>query len=225
MEMPMAMKRAIPYYRVSTYRQGQSGLGLDAQRKSVHDFATSNNLELLGEFIEVESGRSDKRPVLKTVLQACEREKAVLLIAKLDRLSRNVAFVSKLMESRIEFVAVDYPGANKIIVHIMAAFAEYERDQISTRTKDALRAAKSRGIELGAYGKRVLAKRNKETANAFALTMEPVIARLKKGGFRTVRQISEELNRLRIAPFRGEQCRWHPYTVCAVMKRIRQLQI
>jgi len=114
------MKRAIPYYRVSSQQQGRSGLGLEAQQLAVHDFAKSNELMLLRQFTEIESGRKNNRPVLLEALQACKKENAVLLIAKLDRLGRNVAFISRLMESHIEFIAVDNPFANKLIVHIMA---------------------------------------------------------------------------------------------------------
>lgn len=213
------MNKAIPYYRVSTEKQGQSGLGLDAQQKSVHDFAQSNSLELLPEFIEVESGRNNKRPVLHDALLACRKQKAVLLIARIDRLSRNVAFISKLMESRVEFVAVDNPKANKLVVHILAAFAEYERDVISTRTREALQAAKLRGVELGSHARHVLSKRNRQAADDFALRMHPMIALLRREGFKTVRQLSDELNRQKIPTYRGNECRWHPYTVHSIIKR------
>lgn len=134
----------VAYYRVSTARQGQSGLGLDAQRTAISGFLQDHG-ELVAEFMEVGSGRKNDRPQLAAALDLCLRRRAVLVIAKLDRLARNVAFVARLMESGAEFVAVDNPHANKLMVHMLAAFAEHERDQISVRTVAALAAAKARG--------------------------------------------------------------------------------
>ena len=142
------MSSFVAYYRVSTARQGQSGLGLDAQRSAVASFLAGRG-DLLGEFTEVESGRKNDRPQLSAALDLCRRKRAVLVIAKLDRLARNVAFVARLMESGAEFVAVDNPHANKLLVHLLAAFAEHEHDQISARTVAALAAAKARGVRLG----------------------------------------------------------------------------
>lgn len=138
----------VAYYRVSTARQGQSGLGLDAQRSTVAGYVASRG-ELVEEFTEVESGQKNDRPQLLAALNLCRRCHAVLVIAKLDRLARNVAFVARLMESGAEFVAVDNPHATKLLVHLLAAFAEHERDQISARTIAALAAAKARGVRLG----------------------------------------------------------------------------
>jgi len=140
----------IAYYRVSTARQGQSGLGLglDAQRSAVVGYVAVRG-ELVAEFTEIESGRKNDRPQMIAALNLCRRRKAVLVIAKLDRLARNVAFVARLMESGAEFVAVDNPHATKLLVHLLAAFAEHERDQISARTVAALAAAKARGVRLG----------------------------------------------------------------------------
>src|SRR5690606_17857566 len=150
------MKKAIPYYRVSTLRQGESGLGLEAQQKAVRDYAARFNFALLPECIEIESGKKNNRPVLHEALAKCKKQNAVLLIAKLDRLSRNVAFIAQLMEAGIDFLAVDNPHANKLMLHIMAAFAEHEREQISKRTKAALASAKNRGVQLGKNGRNVL---------------------------------------------------------------------
>ena len=211
------MKKAIPYYRVSTDQQGQSKLGLEAQQQSVHQFARLNDLSLLQEFTEVESGRKNKRPVLQEALLMCKRENAVLLIAKLDRLGRNVAFISKLMEANVEFVAVDNPYANKLIVHIMAAFAEFEADQISKRTKEALQAAKSRGIALGKHGI-ILSKKNKAASQKFIREIKPVIIGLQKAGFRTVREIRNELNRLNVPTYHNQK--WHLSTVHKILKSI-----
>lgn len=214
------MKPAIPYYRVSTARQGQSGLGLEAQGKAVRDFAQANSLQLLKEFTEVESGGRNKRPVLLEAIAACKESNAILLIAKLDRLGRNVVFISTLLAAKVEFVAVDNPYANKLIVHILAAFAEHERDLISTRTKEALRAAKHRGVQLGANGKYNLSRRNREASHAFAGKMRPVIEKLRLEGFRTVREISAELNRLNVPTYQNQGKRWHPATVHKILKSI-----
>ena len=136
-------------YRVSTDRQGRSRLGLEAQQKTVMDCLNGGAWELVGEFIEVESGKKSDRPELARALNACRKHKARLVIAKLDRLSRNLAFVATLMEFGVEFVAVDNPHANKLTIHILAAVAEHEREAISERTKAALAAAKARGTRLG----------------------------------------------------------------------------
>ena len=142
-------RRFVAYYRVSTDRQGRSGLGLEAQQKAVTDYLNGGAWELVGEFIEVESGKRADRPELVRAMEACRNHKARLVIAKLDRLSRNLAFVATLMESGVEFVAADMPFANKLTIHILAAVAEHEREAISERTKAALAAAKARGTRLG----------------------------------------------------------------------------
>ena len=135
----------VAYYRVSTDRQGKSGLGLDAQREAVTSYLNGGSWQLVQELVEVESGKRADRPQLAAALAACRKHKAKLVIAKLDRLSRNLAFVATLMESGVEFVAVDNPHANRLTVHILAAVAEHERVMISERTKAALAAAKASG--------------------------------------------------------------------------------
>jgi DNA invertase Pin-like site-specific DNA recombinase len=146
----MADRRFVAYYRVSTKAQGQSGLGLDAQEAAVGRFLGGQG-QLLGAYTDVESGtrKGNQRPELAKAVAHCRREKATLLIAKLDRLARNVAFVSNLMEAGVEFVAVDVPQANRLTIHILAAVAEAEAEAISARTKAALAAAKARGQQLG----------------------------------------------------------------------------
>lgn len=141
--------KLIAYYRVSTEKQGASGLGLAAQRKAVQDFAASNRDTIEASFTEVESGKRADRPELAKAIAQARRIKARLCIAKLDRLARNVAFLSALMESGAEFVAVDNPTANRLTIHILAAVAEDEARRISERTKAALGAAKARGVKLG----------------------------------------------------------------------------
>lgn len=145
------LKPLVAYYRVSTQRQGVSGLGLDAQRTAVHRYATERGLELIGEFTEVESGRKTaaERPVLRDALRVAQQTHAALVVAKLDRLARDAAFVLNLRAAGVEFVACDCPFANRMVLGILAVVAEYEAEQISERTKAALAAAKARGKVLG----------------------------------------------------------------------------
>lgn len=150
----MATGRFVAYYRVSTKAQGLSGLGLEAQEQSVGAYLNGGNWELLGAYTDVESGtrKGNNRPELAKAIAHAKRAKATLVIAKLDRLARNVAFVSNLMESGVDFVAADMPTANRLTIHILAAVAEAEAEMISKRTKEALAAAKARGVVLGNPG-------------------------------------------------------------------------
>jgi DNA invertase Pin-like site-specific DNA recombinase len=141
------MTRYVAYYRVSTKRQGDSGLGLDAQREAVRQFVRDG--DLIAQFEEIESGKRSDRPALDAALRECRLRGATLVIAKLDRLSRSVTFISKLMDDGVPFQAVDFPHANTLTVGIMASVAQFEREMISTRTKQALAAAKARGVRLG----------------------------------------------------------------------------
>lgn len=145
------MKKFIAYYRVSTKRQGQSGLGLEAQVEAVRAYLSGVGGELLASYEEVESGRKSKRPELLKAIAHARAARAVLVVAKLDRLSRNMAFTSMLMESGLEFVCCDNPHTNKFTIHILAAMAQYEAEVISKRTKEALAAYKVRGGKLGAH--------------------------------------------------------------------------
>lgn len=195
----------VSYLRVSTNRQGISGLGLDAQRQSVASHLAGISGNLLEEFVEIESGTKVMRPVLDQALEACRRRKAVLVIAKLDRLSRNVAFISQLMETRVEFVACDAPYANRLMLHILSAFAEHERDQISARTKAALAAAKARGVRLGSYGS-VLAVSNRNAAKYFAESLRDAFEPSYSIPGRTLSAVAAELNHLGICTRLG--CKW-----------------
>lgn len=141
------MQKFIAYYRVSTDKQGASGLGLEAQQASVRKYATER--ALLAEYSEVESGKKNARPMLAQALAHAAATGATLLIAKLDRLSRNAAFVLELQNSGVDFICCDMPAANKLTIGIMALLAQHEREQISTRTKAALSALKERGVKLG----------------------------------------------------------------------------
>lgn len=206
------MKKAIAYYRVSTQQQGKSGLGLEAQKEAVRVYTVANGYEVISEHMEVESGRKNNRPQLLNALSECKRLKAILIIAKLDRLGRNVAFIANLMESKVQFVAVDNPHATDLVLHITAAFAQFEREQISTRIKEALQAAKRRGVILGKNGREVLSQQNKQAAREFAAQMQPIIEELKAQGFTTERAICAELNARQI-PTPREGGKWHNSTV------------
>ena len=212
-------KTAIAYYRVSTDRQGKSGLGLEAQQNQVAEYVRQHGFELEEQYTEVESTRKKKRPVLEQALKTCRKHKATLIIAKLDRLGRSVHFISSLLESKVEFVAVDFPQANKFTMHLLAVFAEYERDQISDRTKKALAAAARRGVILGAYGKEVLSVKNKEEARLFREALKPLLVELCQSGFKTVAAIRDELNRRKVPTFRGAGYVWHLATVHGLLKK------
>ena len=143
------MADIIAYYRVSTAKQGQSGLGLEGQKAAVEAYATQTGARIVASYREVESGKLADRPELAKALAHAKRSKATLVVAKLDRLARNVAFLSALMRAGVDFIACDNPHANKLTIHILAAVAEDEAERISARTKAALAAAKARGVKLG----------------------------------------------------------------------------
>lgn len=196
----MANGKFIAYFRVSTQKQGASGLGLDAQKEAVGRFLNGGEWELAAEYQEVETGKGSdalaKRPQLKAALAACRKEGATLIIAKLDRLARNVHFVSGLMESKVKFVACDMPEANELTIHIMAAFAEHEAKRISQRTKDALAIAKSRGTVLGKAGAANLRpniEARQKTANEFATRLRPLLDGMKARNL-SQRAMVDELN-------------------------------
>lgn len=210
----------IGYLRVSTGKQQLSGLGLEAQRTSIENYASQIGETIDQVFVETESGGKKNRPELQAALAACKSHKATLIIAKLDRLARNVAFVSSLMEAGVEFVAVDAPYANKLMLHILSAFAEHEREMISERTKAALAAAKERGVVLGVNG-HVLARQNREAALERALRVKPHIEAAQAGGAMTLDQIAAYLNEIGVQTASGG--RWHPMTVKRVVERLKSL--
>lgn len=215
-------KKFISYVRVSTQKQGVSGLGLEAQQHAVAAYVSSQSGELVGEYVEVESGRkTDKhRPKLSEALTACKKQKAVLVVAKLDRLARNVHFISGLMEAKVKFVALDMPEANELTLHVMAAFAEHEAKRISERTKAALAVAKGRGVVLGAAGPANLRPNVAERqakSQEFAKSLAGVFAGFKQQCL-SQRQMVEELNRLEIKSARGGQ--WSLVQVQRVLGKI-----
>ena len=218
---PRAARRFVAYYRVSTDRQGRSGLGLEAQRKAVTDYLNGGAWELVGEFIEVESGKRSDRPQLVLALEGCRKHKARLVIAKLDRLSRNLAFIATLMEAGVEFVAADMPFANKLTIHILAAVAEHEREAISERTKAALAAAKARGTRLGTPDTAGAVKRMGRALRAktatFAANVLPIIREVQTAGHTSCNAIAGQLNAREIATARGG--RWTHVQVRQILER------
>lgn len=211
------MVHYVSYLRVSTQRQGQSGLGIEAQRTAVEQFLRQSGGTLLQEYVEVESGSRRARPVLVQSIAQCRKVGATLLIAKLDRLGRNVAFVSSLMESGVEFVAVDAPYANRLMLHILAAFAEHERSLISERTKAALAAARARGVRLGQHGWR-LARQHKFAAVAFARGLGPAVEGARARGATTLGEIAIELNSAGLRTRQGAE--WTSGTVHRLVGRL-----
>ena len=211
----------VTYYRVSTQRQGKSGLGLDAQKKTIEDYLNGGNHEVLEEFIEVESGKGSNalalRPILREAIECAKKNKAKLLIAKLDRLARNVHFVSSLMESKVDFVVADMPEANALTIHLLSAVAEYERELISKRTTEALAAAKRRGVKLGNPNLKADNKKRTKTAQDFAKKLKPTLKAYKDQGM-SQRAIVEELNSVGITAPRGGE--WKLIQVQRVMNRL-----
>lgn len=217
----MADGSFISYYRVSTQKQGRSGLGLEAQRRAVADYLNGGEWELLDEFVEIESGRRKDRPQLKAALEMCRRKKATLVIAKLDRLARNVAFIATLLEGRIKFVCCDMPEADSTMLQIYSAIAEREAAKISERTKAALAAAKARGKQLGwsiparTEEQKVAAQRgaaaNRDQARRFASNVLPIVESIRAAGIRSLAATAKALNARGIATARGG--RWHAATV------------
>lgn len=203
--------KLISYCRVSTERQGTSGLGLQAQESAIDTYAKQTGGSLIGRFVEVESGKRADRPELARALAHAKRTKAVLVVAKLDRLARNVAFLSRLMESGVEFIAVDNPSANRLTVHILAAVAEAEAKAVSERTKAALAAAKARGMLLGsarpghwdgredrrragaANGAKISIEVRSRAAMEASADLLPIIQERKNEGG-TLQQIADKLN-------------------------------
>jgi DNA invertase Pin-like site-specific DNA recombinase len=207
----------VAYYRVSTDRQGDSGLGLEAQRSSVARF--THGASLLSEFQEIESGKNHtNRPQLTAALAMCRVNRATLVIAKLDRLARDVHFISGLMKAGVDFIAVDMPQANKLTVHILAAVAEHEREAISQRTKAALQIAKARGTQLGNPRWQDSIERARAARNPTPVPpaiVAAIVERRAQG--LPLRKIAEQLNGMGVRTPRGH--RWHPETISNVLSR------
>jgi DNA invertase Pin-like site-specific DNA recombinase len=211
------MATAIAYIRVSTQRQGKSGLGIEAQRAAIERFARDNDLAIIAEQVEVETGKGsdalDRRPKLKAALQEARKKKSRIIVAKLDRLSRDVAFIAGLMAQKVPFIVAELgPDVDPFMLHIYAALAEKERRVIAERTKAALAAAKARGVRLGSP---TIAATNRHAANLRANDLRGVISELRG---QSSRAIAFELNRRRIKTPRGGE--WRSATVLRLIDRL-----
>lgn len=222
----MTQDKFVAYYRVSTKRQGQSGLGLEAQEKAVMDFLNGGEWQLIESFTEVESGKRDDRPELAKATKRCKLTGARLVIAKIDRLTRDPHFLWGLQKAGVDFVAADMPHANKLTVGIMALVAEQEREAISARTKAALAAAKERGVKLGnpngakhlkQYGNQAAVAAIKAKAQERATDLQDKVLELQSTGL-SVRGIAGELNRQAIMTARGGS--WGPSSVHRLLERL-----
>jgi DNA invertase Pin-like site-specific DNA recombinase len=217
--------KCVAYYRVSTKRQGDSGLGLEAQRHAVQSFLGSGHGSLIAEFTEVESGRQDQRPKLHEALKLCRVTGSKLVVAKLDRLSRNLGFLVSLQEAGVPFVCADNPTANELTIHLLSVLAQHERRVISERTKAALQAAKSRGVKLGNPNIGQLSPNQREAANAarsrlanvFVADLGEIIQDIRDRGIVSLAGIARELNERGIPTQRGG--RWQATQVRRVMER------
>jgi len=213
----MSNRSIISYIRVSTQKQGKSGLGLEAQRAANAQFASREGYAVAAEFTEVETGKGadalDRRPQLAAALTEAKRRKCPIVVAKLDRLSRDVAFISGLMARRVPFIVAELgPEVDPFMLHIYAALAEKERRNISIRTKQALAAAKARGVQLGNPQQ---AKANKHEADRYAKALRPVLVELRH---LPVEKIADELTKRKVATPRGG--RWHGRTVARLLDRL-----
>ncbi len=209
--------RFVAYYRVSTDKQGRSGLGLEAQTVAVETYVQRCDGEIIAHHQEVESGKHADRPELIRAMELCRRKKAVLIIAKLDRLSRNVAFIAGLMESRVEFIACDMPEANKLTLHIMAAMAQHEREAISKRTKEALAVVKARGTKLGRPNADIgeVQRHWSRRARVVREKVYPTAHQLREQGL-TLAQIAQILNDRGLKTYRNG--RWYASTVARLLQ-------
>ena len=220
----------VSYFRVSTKKQGESKLGLLAQEEAINNFVSRKTGSIIKTFTEVESGKNDNRPELNKAIDHCIITNSILLIAKLDRLARSVHFVSSLMRSGVEFIACDNEHANKLTIHLLASIAEYEREIIGTRIREALKQTKIRGTKLGVAGKKnltedgrkkgILNSRTKRAKNAdeFAMKIRPIIQDIHNSGITTLKSISNELNNRNIRTSRSG--RWSATSVSRVLKRL-----
>ena len=218
--------RYVAYYRVSTQKQGRSGLGLDAQKADVAQHVRRNGGKVVAEFREVESGKRADRPQLALALERCKLTRAVLVVAKLDRLTRDTGFLAKLRDSGVDFVAVDNPHATPLTVTILIAVAEEERRLASVRTKAALQAAKARGVKLGnpngaqAFGARSRAgavEALKAKADSFAQSLAGIVRPLLEAGL-SLRKVAERLNAEGIVTAQGKA--WQANSVKRLADRL-----
>jgi len=216
----------IAYYRVSTAKQGRSGLGLEAQREALARFGATEGFEIVREFVEIETGKGadalDRRPQLAAALAEARRRRCAVGVAKLDRLSRDVHFISGLMAHRVPFLVAELGSdVDPFILHLFAALAEKERAMISTRTREALSRAKARGVKLGgpklAQARKAGVKIIKTNADRHAANVLPIIREIQRAGAKSLRAIAEALNARGVATARGG--RWQGMTVSNVLAR------
>ena len=217
----MKNKSFVSYLRVSTSGQGESGLGIEAQRAAVQSFIKSSRAELVREFVEIESGKSSDRPALAEAFRLCKDKGYVLLVAKLDRLSRNLHFITSLEESGIEFCCADNPNMNRLVLHIFASVAQHEREMISQRTKAALAAAKARGTRIGnpnpGPALQLANSARTEKAKARNSKLHQIVNEVKtKAGLSTLAEIARALNLRGIRTARGRE--WTPSHVHFLLK-------
>ena len=219
----MSVNRFVAYYRVSTAAQGRSGLGLEGQQAAVSAYLATQHHELVGTFTEVESGRNSDRPQLAAALAMARRQKAKLIISKLDRLSRNLSFLANLLESPVDIVIADMPTANRLTVQIMAVVAENEARMISERTKSALLAAKARGVVLGNRASLIAAQpmaraEIMKQADQRAEMVLPILRQIVAAGVRSVHVAAEQLNQRGVKTARGGV--WHGTTILNLIRRM-----
>jgi len=210
------MTKFIAYYRVSTQRQGQSGLGLDSQREMVRSYIRQDDT-LVAEYTEVESGRKTDRKQLEAALKQCKKTSCKLIIAKLDRLARNVAFIANLLDSGIEFIAADLPHANRMMLQMTSVFAEYEAKMISERTKSALHQAKLRGVKLGSPKAKDFGKMVSERSDAFAETLKERLEQHLAEGL-SANRIAARFNEEGISTARNGK--WQATQVLSICRRL-----
>jgi DNA invertase Pin-like site-specific DNA recombinase len=217
------MRQALAYYRVSTEDQEKSGLGLDAQQVTVNRVSYIEEITIVKELFEIESGRRNDRVILKKALRYCEKHNIILIFAKVDRFARDALFVASLLiSSKVQIIAADKPHATEIDLLEDAIRAQREAETTSQRTKDALAVAKSRGVVLG-KAVHELNEKIKKQIEEYTIKMAPVITGLQDEGFKTVRAIMGQLKKRRIPPFRGRQYHWHLTTVYTLLKRIQAM--
>jgi DNA invertase Pin-like site-specific DNA recombinase len=218
----------VAYYRVSTDRQGQSGLGIEAQQEAVRTFLNGGRWSVIGEFTEIESGtrkRLKDRPMLKAALELARKQKATLVVARLDRLARDVQFISTLLNGHVKFVCADTPHANRVYLQMVSVFAEDEARRISERTTAALQALKRQGKKLGSptpeIGSAEGVKVIQAKADAYAEKVGPIVRDIiRKSGADTLRDIAAALTARGIETPRGNND-WHPSQVSNLLKRIK----